>query len=233
MGGMPLVRMIDAKQEPRRVKVLVALPQRLVSEALRAALLHFGLNVLEEFPANGSEAIEAAQRLKPDVALVDYRLVDPDGLDTTRQIHRVRPKCKVIMFSWFHGMKEIEAALDAGAVGFFTSEFDLDKVANGVLRAHAGEAPVYLDDLEERFAALSKRSDKASSMLQQFDSFSPREMAVLYLLSLDYSIKEVAAELHIAPTTVKTYIKTMSRKTDSLSHQQVLVKARACGLLRT
>ncbi|MGH2809898.1 MAG: response regulator transcription factor [Actinomycetota bacterium] len=214
--------------------VLVAHPQRLLAEAMGAALNgRDGIDVLNVFPNTGDEAVENAQRLKPAVALVDFRIADPDGPETTRRLSAKTPSCKVILLSWFHGMKEIEDALDAGAVGFFTTSFSIEKVAAGIRRAAAGDSPVFLEELERHFASLSKRSEKAAKLTEQFGHFSPREMTVLYLLSMDYSIKEVAAEIQISPTTVKTYIKSMMRKTNSLSHQEILVKARFCGLLRT
>ena len=215
------------------IRVLVADPQRLLGESLARVLSKRGLDVAPEYPSSGSSAVEAATRLQPDVALVDYRMPDAEGPEIVRRIRQSCPGVKTILLSWFHGTREIEEALDSGAVGFFTRSLGVDQVAEGVRRAFGGESPVFLKELEELFGALSKRADAAAFELEQLQSLSPRELEVLTLLALDHTVQEVADEMGIRLPTVKMYIRKMLKKTGAFSTQEVLVKARLAGLIRT
>jgi len=212
----------------------VADPQRLVAESLGAVLnIYPGLAVESLYPMTGMAAVNAVVELRPKVALIDYRMADIDGPEITRRILRSWSGAKIILLSWLHGPREIEKALDAGAVGFFTKSLNVEEVAEGIRRADSGESPVYLRELENLFGVLSKRADRASTTLQELSVLSRRELDVLALLSLDQSVKEVAAGLKLSPATVKMYIRNMLRKTGTLSAQEVLAKARFCGLIRT
>ncbi|MGH2772255.1 MAG: response regulator transcription factor [Actinomycetota bacterium] len=217
----------------RRTRVLVADPQRLPGESLQRVLAARGFDVLPGCPASGEEALAALAAAQPDVAVIDFRMPNLEGPEIALRAKELGYPTKVILLSWFHGTIEIERALDAGAVGFLTKSVDVDEVAEAIVRAHAGESPVFLDKLEALFATLSKRADKAAYELQDLKSLSRRELDVLTLLSLDRSVKEVADELGLSVATVKMYIRKMLAKTGTFSTQEVLVKARLAGLIRT
>lgn len=216
------------------ISVLVADPQRLVAESLGRVLRLFeDLDVVGERPLTGADAVTAILTHRPQVSLIDYRMPDLDGPEITRRARTVWPEAKIILMSWFHGPQEIENTLDSGAVGFLTKSLSVEVVAEGIRRAAAGESPVYLRELEQLFGDLSKRADRSAATLEELSVLSRRELEVLALLSLDHSVKEVAAGLKLSPATVKMYIRNMLKKTGALSAQEVLAKARSSGLIRT
>ena len=223
----------DARRGGHLVSVLVADPQRLVADALAAALSDYsGLAIRPERPTTGEDAVSAVIRTSPDVVLLDYRMPDMPAGDVVATIKEAVPKTKVLVLSWLHGPRDIELALDAGAAGFFTKNLTIDRVAEGILRAHGGESPVYLRELDDLFTDLSKKAGDAAYVLQRLSKLSPRENEVLMLLSLERSSKEIAGELGISPATVNMHIRNMLRKTEAFSARDVLVMARFAGLIR-
>ena len=206
----------------------------LFSDALAEALSHRpDIDVLAPRPGRGIDAFEAAVELRPDVMLLDYWMDDMEGAAAAHLIRHRRPAAKIIITSWFHGTREIEASLDAGAVGFFPKTLSVAQVAEGILRAHAGESPVFLKELEEMFLAISKRTHQAADTWALLEGLSRRQIEIITLLSMNLTAKEVAKRLSISPQTVKVHLRNVLEKTGAHSYVDVVTMARACGLIRT
>jgi|GEM_PF-507885 len=223
----------DNPTTPEPITVLVADAMPLVSDAVGGLLAYESdLQVFDEKPATGLAAVEAVARHKPDVALIDYWMADMEGAAATRLILARRPQTKVILMSWFHGTREIEASLNAGAAGFFPKSLTVAQVATGVRRAHAGESPVFLEELEALFRNISKRTDQAAGTWKRLETLSSRQLEILTLLSMNLVPKEVAKRLSISPQTVKVHLRNILEKADAHSYADVVTMARACGLIR-
>lgn len=188
---------------------------------------------LRDRPDRAFETIEAATACKPDVVLLDYWMEDMEGAAATRLILKRAPIRKVILLSWFHGTNEIDKALTAGASGFFPKSLPLERLVDGVRRAHGGESPVLLDELENLFRTISRRASHAEALWRRVESLSNREVAVLTLLSTDRSVAEIAQELTLSPHTIKVHIRNILHKTGAASRREAIALARACGLIRT
>jgi len=213
--------------------VLVADAMPLVADALRLALAGFDdLNPIDECPASGLDLIDAAVATKAQMVLVDYWMPDMEGAAATRLILAQRPECKVIVMSWFYGTREIENSLDAGAVGFFPKTLKVERLADGLRRAQAGESPVFLDELEKVFRNLGKRSAQASEVWAIMKTFTTRELAVISLLGTDMSVEDVAKFLKISPNTVRVHMHNLVVKAKTGSYREVILMARQCGVIR-
>lgn len=218
----------------RQISVIVADAVPLMVDALARVLSYEGdLTVFSDRPTTGLEVVEAVLSLRPDVALIDFWLPDMEGAAATRLIISRQPERKVLIMSWFHGTREMEAALDAGAAGFLPKSLNVARLADAIRRADAGESPVYLEELEEMFRRLSRRTDQVSEIWRKLEALSKRELELLALLSLNLSPKEAARRLSISPQTVKVHIRNMLEKTGAHSYIDVVNMGRACGLIRT
>lgn len=217
----------------RPIRVLVADAQLLFAEALGGLIdLHPDMSVCPILPTTGCGAMEAAIHHHPDVILLDLWMPDIEGPAAARMMLAKDSRLKVIIVAWFFGTEHIERALSAGAVGFLPKSIGVGKVIEGIRSAAQGESPILLSELEELFKKVSKRGDRAAQTLTRLEGLSPRELQILTLLSLHLSIQEVADELVISPTTVKTHVRNMLRKTDSRSTREIVNMAMSCGLIR-
>jgi len=216
-----------------KIRVLVADSQRLVADSLADALGHQpGLGVFEDRPATAAEAIDACVRRHPAVALIDYWMPDMEGPAATQMILAKRPEQKIILLSWFHSPGHIDSAFNAGAVGFFPKSLTLKKVAEGIRRAHGGESPVYLKELETLFKTISGRIDDSGAKFKRLEGLTKRELELIALFSLHMSADEVADELSISPTTVKAHVRHILVKTGAHSTREVVNLAISSGLIR-
>jgi len=191
------------------------------------------MEILEELPSTGIQALGEAIRSKPDVALVDYWMPEMNGPSVASALLDESAPTKVILLSWVYGFQEINTALHSGAVGFLTKNVHVPKVAEAIRRAHAGEAPVFREDLEELAEKLKGRADKVGEMRRRMANLTPREMTVLGLLGKGRSGAEIARELKIAPHTVSLHIHNLVRKSEAETKEQAVGMARYCGMIST
>jgi DNA-binding NarL/FixJ family response regulator len=141
--------------------------------------------------SSGSEAVDLALQLKPQVVLMDCAMADLGGVDATRQLLRKMPDVAVVMLSMHAEETLVRQALDSGARGYLLkSALDLD-LAGAVKRAAAGEEVI--DPALRR--PETKRGERSSAL-------TPRELEVLRLICAGRSNREIAAELALSVNTV-------------------------------
>ncbi|MFF2026776.1 response regulator [Streptomyces sp. NPDC058171] len=154
---------MTARAEPaseRAPRVVIADDQALVRSGFRLILTARGIEVVAE-AADGQEAVEAITRLRPDVALMDIRMPNMDGLEATRRVVAAVPECRVIMLTTFDLDQYVYAALNAGASGFLLKDTTSEHLASAVRLVTTGDAllaPSITRRLVERFAGGTARS---------------------------------------------------------------------------
>lgn len=215
-----------------RITVLVCDPQRLVAESLGGVLAtRDGLRIYARVPESGIEAVSAAERLTPDVALVDHWLNDMEAPAIIRAIGARAPATKVIVLSWFHGPQHIRAALNAGAVGFLPKSESVLRVDEAIRRAWAGEAPVFRQELEKLIGTIEQRAAQATVMADRLARLTPRELEVLRLLGAGLDPEQIAHRLELSPGTVRNYLQSLRNKTSTNSQTRVVALARDHGVI--
>ncbi len=183
--------------------------------------------------ADGTQAVDSARRLKPDVVLMDIRMPQMDGIEATRRIlqadddHVVR----VLILTTFDLDEYVYDALRAGASGFLLKDVPADQLADGLRVVAAGEAllaPSITRRLIEEFSHEARaRPEKPAAL----DELTPRELEVFKLIARGMSNNEIARELVVSETTVKTHVARVLMKLGVRDRVQAVVLAYESGLV--
>ena len=212
------------------IRVLIADDQSLVRAGFRLVLEnHDDLGVVGE-ASNGEEAIHSAGRLEPDVVLMDIRMPELDGIAATREITRRFP-ARVLVLTTYDLDEYVYDALQAGASGFLLKDTPPDQLAAGIRAVAAGEAllaPTVTRRLIEEFARVRPTPQARPATL---DDLTPREFDVLRHLARGLSNAEIAEQLFLSDTTVKTHVAHLLGKLGLRDRVQAVVLAYESGLV--
>lgn len=182
------------------IRVLIVDDHAVVREGLRAFLeLQDRMEVIGE-ARDGREAIEEAQRLRPDVILMDLVMPRLDGVAAMRELHEQVPAARVIVLTSFLDDERLVPALRAGAAGYLLKNVEPQELARAIRLADAGEAmidPAVAARLVD--ALVEVRGDERPKLTR-------REQEVLELIGRGLANKRIALELGIAEKTVKTHV---------------------------
>ena len=206
------------------ISVLLADDERLVRAGFRMILkAEPDLDVVGE-AADGLEAVEASERLRPDVVLMDIRMPILDGLEATRRIlTRPDPRPRVIVLTTFDLDEYVYEALRAGASGFLLKDAPEDQLVAAIRVAADGGsmfAPSVTRRLIEEFAKRAPR--EAPLKLQELTT---RELEVLRLIARGLSNQEIAAKLVVSEHTAKTHVAHILQKLNLRDRVQAVVLA--------
>jgi DNA-binding NarL/FixJ family response regulator len=208
------------------IRVLVADDQELIRTGLRMILdAQPGIEVIGE-AADGQRAVEIAQRLRPDVCLFDIRMPGIDGIEATRRLAgpTVADPLAVVVITTFDLDEYVYAALRAGARGFLLKEAGPDLLAQAVHAAANGDAliaPSITARLLEAFAG----AGAASSPVQPIEALTGREEQILATVARGRTNSEIAADLHISLSTVKTHIASLMAKLGARNRVEIAIWA--------
>jgi DNA-binding NarL/FixJ family response regulator len=212
------------------IRVLIADDQSLVRAGFRLVLEnHPDMEVVGE-ASNGREAVYSAGRLAPDVVLMDIRMPELDGIAATREI-TARDQARVLVLTTYDLDEYVYDALQAGASGFLLKDTPPEQLADGIRAVAGGEAllaPTVTRRLIEEFTRVG-RSPRARP--PELDELTPRELEVLTLLAGGLSNAEIAAELVLGETTVKTHVTHVLGKLGLRDRVQAVVLAYESGLV--
>jgi two-component system, NarL family, response regulator LiaR len=204
--------------------VLVVDDHEVVREGLRAFLeLQDGIEVAGE-ATDGEEAIAVAERLDPDVVLMDLVMPKLDGLGAMRALRERVPGARVIVLTSFLDDDKLLPALRAGAAGYLLKNAPPPELARAVRAAHAGEAlldPVVAARLVETLAGDG----------DPLDRLTPREREVLELIGRGFPNKRIARRLEVSEKTVKTHVGHVLAKLGVTDRTQAAVVAVRAGLV--
>jgi len=223
------------------IRVLVVDDQTLVRTGFRMILDHEpDIEVVGE-AADGLEALDAAARLEPDVILMDVRMPNMDGIEATRHLTdptRNQPH-KVIILTTFDLDEYVFNALGAGASGFLLKDAPTDDLVRAVRVVASGDAlvdPAVTRRLIEAFVVATGNGGGAPVARRRDDAalaqLTEREVEVLQALARGLSNAEVAADLYVSETTVKTHVGHILTKLGLRDRVQAVVFAYEHGLVQ-
>jgi len=215
------------------IRILIADDQTLVRTGFRVILeSEDDIEVVAEADT-GAEAIRQTRLTSPDVVLMDIRMPELDGLAATEEILRQPDPPTIVVLTTFDQNEYVYRALSAGAAGFLLKDAPSSRLIAAVRAAATGDSliePSITRRLVERFAApASVRPPAAPAALAPLASLTERELDVLRLLSRGLSNAEIAAELVVAETTVKTHVARILTKLGVRDRVQAVVLAYRTG----
>jgi DNA-binding NarL/FixJ family response regulator len=210
------------------ITVVLADDQALVRAGFQLILsAEPGIEVVGE-AGDGLEAVSVAIELAPDLVLMDIRMPELDGIEATRRLLAQSPATRVLMLTTFDLDEYVVDAFRAGASGFLLKTAPRDQLVAAVRTVSAGEAllaPASTRRLIEQFARPVKESPR-------LESLTGRERDVLVLLARGLSNPEIAAELVVEPSTVKSHVASLLGKLGVRDRVQAVVFAYESGLVR-
>jgi DNA-binding NarL/FixJ family response regulator len=214
----------------KTIRVLVADDQTLVRTGFRVILEAEGdIEVVAEADT-GVEAIRQAQLTKPDVILMDIRMPELDGLSATEEILRHPDPPTIVVLTTFDQNEYVYRALRAGAAGFLLKDAPSTRLIAAVRAAATGDSliePSITQRLVERFIEPAQ----AAGLPQKLAVLTGRELEVLRLIARGLSNAEIAAELVVAETTVKTHVARILTKLALRDRVQAVVVAYETGYI--
>jgi DNA-binding NarL/FixJ family response regulator len=186
----------EATRTPgNRIRVLCVDDHQIVREGLALIIASQPDMKVVGFAATGEDAVQQWRRHRPDITLMDLRLVGMSGLDAIRAIRREEPTARVIVLTVYQGDEDIHQALAAGAATYLLKDTLADDLIRTVREVHAGGQPM-ADGVKAR---LSERAAQPP--------LTAREIEVLNLVARGHRNKEIAALLRVSEETVAVHLK--------------------------
>jgi len=216
----------------RSVKVLLVDDHVVMRQALRMLLeAQSELEVVADVE-NGRQAVQAVERLQPDVVLMDVVMPGLNGLEATRQIRRIAPSTRVVMLSGFVDEDQLLDALRAGASGYIIKKSDISELVLAIQTVHRGNS-YFSSALSEGFDLAevlyqSKRPDQRTGA----DSLTPREREVLQLIAEGHTNQGIANELYISVKTVEAHKSHIMSKLHARNRTDLIRYAIRKGIVR-
>ena len=203
------------------IRVLIADDHRLFRLGLRQACESAGDFEVVGEAEDGQEAVELARRCRPDVVLMDIQMPILDGVEATRRIVENDPSVRVIMLTIYRRDRYVFEAIKAGARGYLLKDVDEGELLEAVRAVHRGEAlinPSLATRLLDEFRRLGQAAADVERLTQG-------EMDVLRLVAQGASNKEIAAQLHLAESTVSNRLSNIYQKLHVNSRTQAALLA--------
>ena len=214
------------------VRVVIADDQAMVRAGFRSLLKEEpGIDVVGE-AADGEQAVAAVRRFSPDVALMDVRMPNVDGLEATRRIVATGSSTRILILTTFDIDEYVYEGLRAGASGFMLKDATPEQLIAAIHLVAEGEAvlaPAVTRRVIEAFAGLPVAPEALQRALA---SLTPREQDVLSLLARGHANSEIARDLVVSHATVKTHVRNVLAKLDLRDRVHAVVFAYESGLVR-
>lgn len=180
---------------------------------------HPNMQVLGAY-GTGEAAVEGIPREAPDVALIDINLPGMSGIDCVAQLKALLPKLEVLMVTTYEERDLIFNSLRAGATGYVLKSTGMAELVQAIEQVHAGGAPMSMQIARKVVAHFGAAPTSDSDM----EKLTKREYEVLTLLARGDLDKEIADELHINVSTVRTHLKHIYEKLHVQSRTQAAVR---------
>jgi DNA-binding NarL/FixJ family response regulator len=183
--------------------------------------------------SSGAEVIEEVRRLRPDVVLMDVRMPEMDGIEATRRLLADGGSdTKVVMLTTFDMDEYVYEALRAGASGFLLKDVPPEQLVEGIRAVGSGEALLAPSITKRIIAEFVRRPPEAARAAPpELGELTEREVEVLRLVARGLSNAEIAKELFVSDTTVKTHVSRILMKLGLRDRVQAVVFAYEAGVV--
>ncbi len=212
------------------IRIMLADDHALIRAGLRALLKSSeGVEVIAE-ASNGHETLEAVERRRPDVILMDIAMPELNGLETAARILRRWPSVKIIMLSMHANDEYLRQALSAGAAGYLLKGADpaeLELALKSVMRGETYLTPAVSKRLVQEFLQQDGEAPQSQPKL------TPRQREILQMIAEGHSTKEIATRLDLSVKTVETHRAAIMNRLDIHDVPGLVRYAIRAGLITT
>jgi len=201
-----------------KIRVLLVDDHAVVRSGLRAFLEAYDDLELAGEASSGDEAVRLCDRVSPDVVLMDLVMPGTDGIAATRAIRERHPGLQVIALTSFQEQDRIQAALDAGALGYLLKNVGADELARAIRSARAGQPTLAPEATRALIHAATRPPEPGHDL-------TPREREVLVLMVQGLNNTEIAARLVVNRSTVKFHVSNVLAKLGAASRTEAVALA--------
>ena len=212
------------------IKILIVDDHEVVRDGLVTMLGRQTDFVVTGQAVNGLEAVEKARQLKPDVILMDLRMPELDGVGAMNQIREQDQDVKFIVLTTYDTDEYIFDAIDAGAKGYLLKDASREDLFESVRAVHRGESliePGVAAKVLDRLAQMSRQARVGGPQV-----LSERELEVLRLMAAGAANKNIASDLAISESTVKTHVTNIFQKLEVNHRTEAVTQALQRGIIK-
>jgi DNA-binding NarL/FixJ family response regulator len=204
------------------IKVLIADDHHVVRRGLAFFLrTQEQLEIIGE-AGNGKEAVELAEKLNPDIILMDLIMPELNGIEATKIIKAKNPDIKIMMLTSYSDQEHVIPAIEAGASGYQLKDIQPDELVRSIIRMVEGESQLHP---KATSLVLKHLSGNNRTVRRPLDELTKRELEVLKEIASGKSNKEIAAALFITEKTVKTHVSNVLAKLELADRTQAALYA--------
>ena len=205
------------------IKVLIVDDHTVVRKGLKSLLAakKYGIDVIGE-ASNGDEAVLQAEQLEPDVILMDLVMPGKSGIEAIREIKGKQPKARILVLTSYAEQDKVIEAIQAGAYGFLLKDTSPDDLVQTIHSVYADKLTLPQELTEMLFSQQPGKTVRPSAL----DPLTGRERDVLGCIAEGMSNKQVAQQLSIKTTTVRSHVSSLLRKLNLENRTQLALFAR-------
>ena len=211
----------------RKIKILIVDDHLVVREGLSAILSReSNIEVVGE-AENGAKAIDKADKLSPDIVLMDLRMPEVDGVEAMRRIKQQHPEINFIVLTTYDNDEYIFKGIEAGARAYLLKDTPREELFRAIDAVYRGESliePAVAGRVLDKLVELSHQRPATE--------LSKREIEVLELIARGTGNKLIASSLNISESTVKTHIQSIFQKLEVNDRTEAVTKALSKGIIR-
>ncbi len=213
----------------KSARLIIADDHELARSGLRSMLGgERGIDLIGE-ATNGLEAVDLCRNLRPDLALLDVRMPDMDGLEATRIIKQVCPSTSVIIVTMHESTDYLMAAMKNGAAGYLLKDTSRRELLTAVRTVLRGDSFLNNELTQRLLQSMSGETHAATEQIPE--RLTPRELEVLKLLTEGKTNRAIAEQLFISAGTVKIHVQHIIAKLGVSDRTQAAVRSIELGLL--
>jgi DNA-binding NarL/FixJ family response regulator len=210
-----------------KIRVLIADDQSLFLESLSTFLQNYAEDIeVVGLAKNGSEALEQAAKLRPDIVLMDVHMPVMDGVEATGRLIESQPGVKIIILSTYDEDEYVRKALRLGAAGYLLKDISPTELIASIRALKSGAVQISPQIVAKLMQSLLAEEPspvrEIAERLEWFDSLTRREREVFALIATGYDNAQIAAQLRLAEHTVRNHVSMIYSKLDVQDRFQII-----------
>lgn len=206
------------------IKVMLVDDQIILAEGIKSVLETGGDIAVVGVAGDGVQAVEMAERERPDVVLMDIRMPNMNGVAATKKIKEILPDCKIIILTTFDDSDYILSAINVGACGYLLKDIGSTALIDAIHNAYKGDT-ILPSQIAKKIteAAMMVSSDREIKLKRAF-GLSDREAGIAMMILEGFTNRQIASALKLSDGTARNYISTIYLKLDVENRTAAIAK---------